>query len=422
MAMQRKAFLQTLTAGSIGLAGLLFPGRKESAAPAWDPATFNGNDADFWAMVRRQYPLREEPVYLNTGGLGPAAYTTLDAFNRTVLELQTISETGHSKFEPARQTMAAFLGAKSTEICFTRNATESNSIIAAGLDLQPGDEVIFESHAHPGGSFPWLNLQKAYGIKVKVFEPSAVSMKENLDRIQALITPRTKVIQVSHITAPTGIIFDCKQIAALAHSRNIWFHVDGAQSMGMIPVDMHDMDCDSYGTSGHKWLGAPHETGLLYIKEARLDEVTPSHIGAYSNQEYALPDVFTYNPTAVRHEYGTRNAATVVGIAAAADFQTQIGRERIAAYGHYLAEMLQDGLRKIPNVTVLTPEDPAMRGSITTLKHANVPWDKLNAHFGANKLRTRVVTEEGIDAVRISTHVFTNEEHVERVLKAVREL
>src|SRR5690606_32072443 len=179
-----------------------------------------------------------------------------------------------------------------------------------------------------------------------------------LDRIQALITPRTKVIQVSHITAPTGIVFDCKQIAALAHSRNIWFHVDGAQSMGMIPVDMHDMDCDSYGTSGHKWLGAPHETGLLYIKEARLDEVTPSHIGAYSNQEYALPDVFTYNPTAVRYEYGTRSAASVVGVAAAADFQNQIGRDRIAAYGHYLAEMLQDGLRKIPNVTVLTPQDP----------------------------------------------------------------
>jgi selenocysteine lyase/cysteine desulfurase len=361
-------------------------------------------------------------VYFNTGGLGPAAYTTLDAFNRTVTELQTMSETGHGKFEPARQTMAAFLGAKPSEIAFTRNATESNSIVAAGLGLKAGDEVIFESHAHPGGSFPWLNLQKAFGIKVKVFEPSAKSMKENMDRIEALITPRTKVIQVSHITAPTGIVFDCKQIAALAHSRNIWFHVDGAQSMGMIPVNLRDLDCDSYGTSGHKWLGAPHETGLLYIKESRLDEVTPLHIGAYSNQDYRLPDVFTYTPTAVRHEYGTRNAATVVGIAAAADFQTQIGRERIAKYGHYLAGLLQEGIRKMPKVEILTPEDPTMRGSMTTIRHADVPWDKLNAHFGANKLRTRVVTEENLNAVRISTHVFNNEDHVERVLKALREL
>lgn len=418
--MQRKNFIQTLATGTVGLVGVFAGGGK--SAPEWHPSTFNGSDADFWAMVRRQYPLREEPVYFNTGGLGPAAYTTLDAFNRTVTELQTMSETGHGKFEPARQTMAAFLGAKPSEIAFTRNATESNSIVAAGLGLKAGDEVIFESHAHPGGSFPWLNLQKAFGIKVKVFEPSAKSVKENMDRIEALITPRTKVIQVSHITAPTGIVFDCKAIAKLAHSRNIWFHVDGAQSMGMISVSLSDLDCDSYGTSGHKWLGAPHETGLLYIKESRLDEVTPLHIGAYSNQDYRLPDVFTYTPTAVRHEYGTRNAATVVGIAAAADFQTQIGRERIAKYGHYLAGLLQDGIRKIPKLEILTPEDPTMRGSMTTIRHADLAWDKLNAHFGANKLRTRVVTEENLNAVRISTHVFNNEDHVERVLKALREL
>jgi selenocysteine lyase/cysteine desulfurase len=418
--MQRKSFLQTLTAGSIGMVGLLSAGSKP--APAWDPAGFNGSDADFWAMVRRQYPLREEPVYFNTGGLGPAAYSTLDAFDRTVTELQTMSETGRAKFEPARVTMAAFLGAKPTEIAFTRNATESNSIIAAGLGLKAGDEVIFESHAHPGGSFPWLNMQKAFGIKVKIFEPSAKSMKENLDRIAALITPRTKVIQISHITAPTGIVFDAKLVADLAHSRNIWFHVDGAQSIGMIPIDLHAMDCDSYGISGHKWLGAPHETGLLYVKEARLDEVTPLHIGAYSNKDYQLPDVFSYTPTAVRYEYGTRNAAIPVATAAAADFQTQIGRQRIADYGHYLAGLLQEGLRKFPKIEILTPEDPAMRGSITTIRHADIPWDKLNAHFGANKLRTRVVTEQDLNAVRISTHVFNNEKHVEMVLEALRKL
>jgi selenocysteine lyase/cysteine desulfurase len=84
--------------------------------------------------------------------------------------------------------------------------------------------------------------------------------------------------------------------------------------------------------------------------------------------------------------------------------------------------MLQDGIRKMPKVTILTPEDPTMRGSMTTIRHADLTWDKLNAHFGANKLRTRVVTEEDLNAVRISTHVFNNEEHVERVLKALREL
>lgn len=418
--MQRKAFLHAISAGTVGLAAL-FRG-PSGEVPAWDPASFSGTESDFWAMVRRQYPLRAEPVYLNTGGLGPASYGVIDKFNRTMMELQVMSETGHGNFEPSRETMAAFLNAKSTEICFTRNATESNSIVAAGLELEEGDEVIFESHAHPGGSFPWLNRQKLHGIKVKVFEPSPVSMQENLDRIEALITARTKVIQISHITAPTGIVFNARAIADLAHSRGIWFHVDGAQSMGMIPIDLKAMDCDSYGTSGHKWLGAPHETGILYVKESRLDEVDPLHIGAYSNQDYKLPDQFSYTPTAVRYEYGTRNAAAVVGVAEAAKFQEAIGREKIAAYGKMLAWRLQEGLRKLPDITVLTPTEETMRGSITTFKHNTIPYDKLNAHLGANKLRCRIVTEEDINAVRVSTHVFTNEFEVDRVIEAARTL
>lgn len=424
--MQRKSFLQTLTLGSLGTLGALLhrPSIAESMeTKPWNPAGFVGTDRDFWDMVRRQYPLRSEPVYFNTGGLGPAAYGTLDVFNRTMMELQTMSETGHSKFEPARATVAAFIGADPIELAFTRNATESNSIIAAGLKLKPGDEVIFESHAHPGGSFPWLNMQKVSGIKVKIFEPSAQSMQENLDRIAKLITKRTKVIQVSHITAPTGIKFNAKAIADMAHAKGIWFHVDGAQSLGMIPIDVHAMDCDSYASSGHKWLGAPHETGLLYIKASRLEEVIPYHIGAYSNKDYKLPDQFTYTPSAVRYEYGTRNAATVAAIAAAIDFHKAIGTQKIADYGHGLATYLQEGVRKIPKIEILTPADPTLRASMTTIRHTEIPWDKLNAYFGSeHKLRTRVVTEEGLNAVRISTHMYNNEEQVERVLHALRQL
>jgi hypothetical protein len=180
--------------------------------------------------------------------------------------------------------MAAFLGVRPDEVCFTRNATEGNSIIAAGLALQPGDEVIFETHAHPGGSFPWVNQATRRGVHGEAVRARPASPKANLARIRELITPRTKVIQVSHITCTTGLVFPVTAIADLARSRGIWFHIDGAQSVGMIPVNLDAIGCDSYAFSGHKWLGGPHETGVLYIRRDRLEAVAPTGIGAYSGE------------------------------------------------------------------------------------------------------------------------------------------
>src|SRR6185436_7748286 len=132
-----------------------------------------------------------------------------------------------------------FLGAEPTEIAFVRNATEGNAIVAAGLALTKGDEVIFESHAHPGGSFPWLNQQKLRGVVVKLFDPDPRDPAGNVARISALLTPRTRVVQVSHVTAPTGILMPVAAIAKLCRDRGVWFHVDGAQSAGMIPFSVH---------------------------------------------------------------------------------------------------------------------------------------------------------------------------------------
>ena len=260
---RRRDFLKTASQAALGLS-LGRPGqvRAQSHKPLPRP-----NDPDFWTAVRAAYPLTRERAYLNTGGLGPAPYPVLDVLHRTTMELQTVSETGHKRIEEARAPVAAFLGASPAEIAFTRNATEGNATVASGLEIGAGDEVIFESHAHPGGAYPWLSRQKHDGIRVKLFEPDPTSAAGNLERIERLITPRTRVIQVSHVTAPTGIRMPVEEIARLAHDRGCWFHVDGAQSAGMIPVDVHAIGCDSYATSGHKWLGAPHGTGILYVRE-----------------------------------------------------------------------------------------------------------------------------------------------------------
>lgn len=413
MTTTRRTFLKTLGLGAVPLVACARP----SASPWPPPASVD--DDDFWRLVRAQYPLTRERTYLNTGGLGPAPYPVLDVVQRTMLELQTVSETGHRRLDAAREPVAAFFGVKPTEIAFMRNATEGNATVASGLDLRPGDEVIFESHAHPGGSLAWMSRQKQQGIRVKIFEPDPHSAAGNLERIEALITPRTRVIQVSHVTAPTGIRLPVKAIARLAHDRGLWFHVDGAQSAGMFPVDCKELGCDSYATSGHKWMGAPHGTGVLYLREDRLDEVTPTEVGAYSDSEYTLPDIFEYNPKAQRFEPGTRDAARVLGLAAAVAFLEQIGMERVAKRGQHLAHYLQEHLRQLDGVTVLTPEDPMLSASITTFKTDRVRYDDLNRYFAREyKLRCRVVTERGLDALRVSTHIFNSIAECDRVVEA----
>jgi selenocysteine lyase/cysteine desulfurase len=379
------------------------------------------DDEKFWRVVRSQFPLTHERVYFNTGGLGPASYPVLDVMQRSVLEQQSMSEHGHHLIEEARPAIAAFFGADASEIAYMRNATEGNATVASGLHLNRGDEVIFESHAHPGGLMTWMSRQKMDGIKVKIFDPDPTSIEGNLNRIADLITDRTRVIQVSQITAPTGLRFPVEDIARLAHDKEIWFHVDGAQSAGMIPVDVHAIGCDSFATSCHKWMLAPHGTGVLYVKEDRLDDVTPTELGSYSNSIYELPDVFDYNATAQRYEPGTRSAAPVLGIAAAIDFLNTIGMDRIVTRGHGLAKYLQKKLLEIPGVTVLTPQVDGLSAAMTTFKTDRVPYGELNSILSEEfNLRCRVVSERGLDALRVSTHIFNFPEECDRLVEGTR--
>jgi len=414
----RRNFLRGLGVGVIGsLAGL--PAR---AAGSRELPRFDASDPErFWSDVRAHYPLLPTPAYLNTGGLGPAPASVLEAVEAATRRLQEHCEHGREEFEPARETVAKFVGAQPDETCFVRNATEGNSIIASGLALSAGDEVIFETHAHPGGSFPWLNEAERRGIVVRLFEPDSTNPEANLARIREQITPRTRVIQVSHITCTTGLVLPVAAIAALARSRGIWFHIDGAQAAGMIPLDFHALGCDSYAFSGHKWLGGPHETGVLFIRRERLDLVACSAAGAHTGDLPHLPGEIEYAPAASRHEYGTRNAALVAGIAEAVNWQTRVGRERIAARGRELAERIIDGISGVDDIEVLTPRETEMRASIVTFHHARAG---AHAMFGylvkEHGLRCRPVTEQGLEAIRVSTHIFNSHAECDRVVAAVR--
>jgi selenocysteine lyase/cysteine desulfurase len=171
---------------------------------------------------------------------------------------------------------------------------------------------------------------------------------------------------------------------------------------------------------------APVGTGVLYIREDRLDEVYPTEVGAYSG-DYKLPDVFDYTPTAQRYESGTRDANTVVGLVAAIEFLSEIGIDRVASRNRALAKYLQARFAEIPEATVLSPANDQLGAPMTTFKVDGIPYDELHGFLSEKYLlRLRNVSERGLDALRVSTHIFNFEDECDRVIEgtkaAIREL
>lgn len=402
---ERRTFLrQTM----MGAAGLGLATRAASATVAAELPAFDSAKPDaYWEAVRALYPLAPDLKYFNTGGLGPAASPVLARTEEITRRLQSKVEHGHDLLAGARATLARFLGADPAEISFVRNATEGNSIVATGLKLGAGDEVIFESHAHPGGWYPWAQQQRLRSVVVKTFDPDPKDPAGNVARIRALCTARTRVVQVSHVTAPTGIVMPVDEIVRLCRERGIWCHLDGAQSAGMIPFSLHAIGCDSYATSGHKWMGGPLETGVLYVRKERQNEVAPVHVGSYSGDLDEVTGELGIAKDAMRYEYGTRTPAAPLGLAAAAELQERIGRDRVFAHGRALAKHFIARLAPIPGVEILSPVDGPLAGSMVTFRTSIMPYDVLFKRlFYSHGFRCRPVSEQKLNAVRVSMHVF----------------
>jgi selenocysteine lyase/cysteine desulfurase len=415
--MKRKEFLQSVTGAFI--AGRILP-VGQSALP---PMPSDPQHEEFWEFVRQQFPLTHDRAYLNTGGLGASPFAVIDAVKAKTDELEKICETGHSEelWREMKETFAQFFGADPGEFAFTRNTTEGVNIVANGLPFSRGDEIITTTHEHVGNALPWLVMQQRTGIKLKLFTPSSASPQENLDRIAALVTKRTRLISIPHATTTTGLIFPVQEIVAMARPKKIWVFVDGAQTAGMVPVKLHDLGCDAYATSGHKWLLGPKETGLLYVRKEMQEVIAPRFVGAYSGGEFDLEKgTYELEQTAQRYEYGTVSIPLRVGLHAAVRFLQHIGIEQVWRRDRFLADRLAEGLRALPSVEVLSPADDRMRSAMTTFRHRSLPYLEMQKRLDVLHLRTRGVGEGGVDGLRISTHLYNTPQEVDRVLEGVK--
>ncbi|MCP5108228.1 MAG: aminotransferase class V-fold PLP-dependent enzyme [bacterium] len=384
-------------------------------------------DEKFWKFLRKQFLLPEDYHYLNTGGLGTSPLMVRDTVKKMMAREDMRPTPGHDAEDwwRIKGKCAALLGPgiKKEEVALTSTATEGINIILNGLPLKKGDEIIASTHEHVALVVPLLYKMKTEGIVLKTFKPDFRSGSGNVKRIERLVTKRTRLIFTSHITCTTGQIFPVTEIGRLAKARGVWYALDGAQAAGHLPLNLLETGVDFYAASGHKWLLGPRRTGILYVREPMLETLKPSIVGAYSDKSNDIEKMsLELHPTAQRYEYGTQNDALFYGLETALEFITAIGVKNIRDHNRHLSEMFYDGLKKIPGVEILSPAEEKYRSPIITFKIKEINNEKILSFLRTKNFRMRNVTEANLGGIRVSFHIYNNEEEVRLLLEAIEEV
>lgn len=425
MQKSRRNFIKQVTGGIIGSWALLsVPENSRARYVISNDKTIDAFDENFWQIIRDQFPLSQERIYLNNGTMGPSPFVVLENIKRSLEDIDISGEYGG--WEVARPRIAQFINAEESEISLTHNVTEGINIVTWGLPLKKGDEVILTTHEHAGNALPWLNRAKYDGIVIRTFKPMPTA-DENLNAIEKIINRKTRVIAIPHITCTIGQIFPAKEITQLGHDKGLWVFFDGAHGPGMMPVDMKEIGSDFYATCCHKWMCGPKGTGFLYVRKELLDTLQARWVGGGSDTGWDMtvdpPQFKGYVGTAHRYDFATQNAAIYKGVGSAIDFLYHIGIDNISRRGYAMAKYLQTELLKLGDrVDMLTPTEERSRGCIIGFKLKNIEYDKFGELAAKKGFRIRLVGEDNLNSIRVSTHLYNNFDEVNKFVEFVKEV
>jgi len=413
----RRAFVRN--AAVLG-AAFAFPGAEWAQADsrpmpfgAWDGPP----DEDYWRMVRSQFLISPRGIYFNTGTIGASPRPVVDAVVEHLRAFETVFEARGVDVPALRRSVGTLVGAPPQTLVFTRNTTESMNYVANGLELSPGDEILATTHEHVGGISPWQLVARRRNLTVtRVPLPVPPrSGREVLDAWRERITPRTKVMMISHVLFSNGLIQPLRELCAMARERGIITAVDGAHGPGLLQLELAASGCDFYCASPHKWLLAPKGSGLLYIAEPWLDRLWPTIASGGWDDLAAKGERFDRK--------GTNNDSLLAGFRAAVDFHDVIGHERIWGRCKELSERLYAGLSRIQGVDLKSPTGETLRAPMISFTVAGWTSDDFIRALGERgPVRVRHVAEYDYHWVRMSTHVYNTPQEVDRVIGIVDEL
>jgi selenocysteine lyase/cysteine desulfurase len=377
-------------------------------------------DEDFWRVIQESYTVNSNIINLNNGGVSPSPLVVQQA----VARYNDLANEGPSYYmwrimdqgrEPLREKLANLAGTLPDEIAINRNSTEALNTIILGLDLKNGDEVIGtkQDYPHMIQAYKQRALRDGIVYKQISFDFPIEDDEQIVKAFEDAITPKTKLLHVTHMINWLGQIMPARKICDMAHEKGIEVIVDGAHSFGLMDFKIPDLHCDYFGTSLHKFLSAPIGSGMMWVKKEKISKIWPLP----SSGEPHSSDIRKFE------ELGTRSFPIEQGIGEAINFHEGIGSKRKEDRIRYLKDYWATKVQQIPKVKLHTSLNPKYSCAICGVTiDGMTPGELDSALFEKYKIHTVGIVWENISCVRVTPHVYTTLPDLDKLVHAIGEI
>lgn len=374
-------------------------------------------DEDYWSTIQQAFSVTRGIVNLNNGGVSPSPRMVTEAFVRYTWQQEdatayTMWQILEPQSETIRTGLAEIFGCDPEEIAITRNASESLEILLMGMDFKSGDEILTTTQDYPRMLTTLKQREMREGLKLNLIKiPIA---PQNVDDIatafERAVSPKTKLILISHQINLTGQITPVKKVCDMARARGIETIVDGAHSFAQFDFKRDDLGCDYFGTSLHKWIYAPKGTGMLYVRKEKIPRVWA--LMASENQNKS--DIRKYE------EIGTHSAAMKLAIGEAILFHNSIGAKRKEERLRYLSRYWMNRIKDIPKVGFNTSFEPRQSCAIANFKIDGIDPVQLGGYLmSKHRIFTTPIVHDEFTGIRITPNVYTTLWELDRFADAV---
>lgn len=413
----RRAFARSL---AVAGAAAWVPGAGSASAEAKPlPVTPSNPNEAFWESVREQFLMPPGLGVMNAANLCPTPLPVVEAQERLTRDMDRDPsfpnriKLGEGR-EATRKLLAEFLRVTAGEIVLTRNTSEGNNLVSSGVDLKEGEEVLLFSDNHPSNLDAWKSKSRRFGFGVQIIEQINPHPGDAyyLDTVAKQLTARTRVLAFTHLTSTVGDLLPARELCRMAREKGVLTLVDGAQSLGLIDVNLAEMQPDFYTASAHKWPCGPKEVGVLYINKTAHSRIWPSIISAFPGST-GISKSF--------ESFGQRDEPAIIGFGEALKFQSKIGRKQIEARSRQLCQALIEGLQKIDGVKLWTSTEPTRSHSVVSFLPGNLDIPKLAAALYEKDHIAGAPRPGGQRrGLRFSPHFYNLHSEVDHALAAVR--